>query len=135
MYQAILQKLSTLATRMMTDGSMLMIDERGDTVYFSTIILIGGLLTAGLLKKYGGLFKGRNLGIHGDPDRVFEKQRLLILKKCPNCAEELSLSALICDGCDYNFLSGMIGRGQKLLPTPEPLTPKVSKPTLASSRR
>jgi hypothetical protein len=134
MYEAILQKLSTLGTRLITDGSMLI--EGGDILYFATIVLIGVVIAGRLMKKkYGGVFNGGNLGINHDPNRIFEKQRLPILKKCPNCGEEVGLSALICDECDYNFLSGMVGRGQRLLPSPETMTRKVSKPTLASLRR
>ena len=40
-------------------------------------------------------------------------------KQCPNCTEQLPLSALMCETCDYNFLSGMIGHGHRLLPAPE----------------
>ena len=40
-------------------------------------------------------------------------------KKCPNCAEELPLSTLVCDSCEYNFLSGSIGPKYKLLPPPD----------------
>jgi hypothetical protein len=40
-------------------------------------------------------------------------------KKCPGCAEELPLSTLVCDACEYNFLSGSIGSKYKLLPAPD----------------
>jgi hypothetical protein len=51
---------------------------------------------------------------------------LLALKKCPECAEQLSLSALLCDRCNYNFLSGSVAHRHKLLPAPsEPLAHDV----------
>jgi hypothetical protein len=62
-------------------------------------------------------------------DRIFEG-RGAASKKCPNCAEQLSLAALICDSCAYNFLSGMVGRGHKMLPAPEP--DKIPENSLAS---
>lgn len=44
------------------------------------------------------------------------------LKKCPKCSEELQLSALFCDTCDYNFLAGSVTHRHKMLPAPgEPL--------------
>src|SRR4029453_8540716 len=55
-------------------------------------------------------------------DRILGRHRIPALKKCPNCAEEVPLSVLMCDACDYNFLSGMVGCRLKLLPSPEPLT-------------
>jgi predicted nucleic acid binding AN1-type Zn finger protein len=50
---------------------------------------------------------------------MFERRQIVAIKKCPNCTEQLPLSAVLCDGCDYNFLSEMVGHGQKLLPSPE----------------
>ena len=40
-------------------------------------------------------------------------------KKCPKCADQLPLSALVCDACEYNFLSGFVGHRHKLLPAPD----------------
>ena len=54
---------------------------------------------------------------HGASGRLLEKRRVPALKDCPNCAEQLPLSALMCDACDYNFLAAMPGR-HKLLPAP-----------------
>jgi hypothetical protein len=61
-------------------------------------------------------FAGRTL----NPFRKTEGPALTALKKCPSCAEELPLSALICDGCDYNFLAGSTCYRHKMLPAPEP---------------
>jgi ribosomal protein L40E len=64
---------------------------------------------------------------------VFERQRVSIHKQCPHCAAELPLSAIICEQCDYNFLAERPGRGQKLLPPPEPITLELTEQTLASA--
>lgn len=61
-------------------------------------------------------FAGRAL----NPFRKSETPALTALKKCPGCAEELPLSALICEGCDYNFLAGSTRYRHKLLPAPGP---------------
>ena len=44
---------------------------------------------------------------------------LSALKTCPKCAEQLPLSTLVCDTCDYNFLSRTVGHRHKLLPAPD----------------
>jgi hypothetical protein len=41
-----------------------------------------------------------------------------VLKKCPKCAKQLPLPTLVCDTCDYNFLSGTVGHRHELLPLP-----------------
>jgi hypothetical protein len=54
------------------------------------------------------------------------------LKKCPKCTEELQLSALVCDTCDYNFLAGSVTHRHKMLPAPsEPLAHDASGQTFA----
>jgi hypothetical protein len=52
---------------------------------------------------------------------LFKSQRTPVLKPCPNCAEQLPLSAIMCDTCDYNFLAERPGRRQVLLQPPNPL--------------
>ena len=61
-------------------------------------------------------FAGRAL----NPFRKHNTPALSALKKCPACAEQLPLSALICEGCDYNFLAGSVRYRHKMLPPPEP---------------
>lgn len=56
---------------------------------------------------------------HFASGRMFEKNRLLLSKKCPNCAAQLPLPALFCEACEYNFLSGAVGLRNKALPAPE----------------
>ena len=41
------------------------------------------------------------------------------LKSCPKCTKQLALSTLVCDNCEYNFLSMTIGHRHKLLPAPD----------------
>jgi hypothetical protein len=108
MYEAILENFSSFATLVVTNGSTLMIAEGLNIFHFSAIALIVAFLTARIASK---------------KDRaILKRQHVLTLKKCPKCAEQLPLSALICDACDYNFLSRMVGHGHKLLPSPsEPL--------------
>jgi hypothetical protein len=48
-----------------------------------------------------------------------QKVALSALKACPKCAEQLPLSTLVCETCDYNFLSRSVGHRHKLLPAPE----------------
>lgn len=44
---------------------------------------------------------------------------LSALKTCPKCAVQVSLSTLVCDTCDYNFLSRTVGTRHKLLAAPD----------------
>jgi hypothetical protein len=44
---------------------------------------------------------------------------LRAFKECPHCADQLPLSTLVCDACDYNFLSRAVGLRHKLLPAPD----------------
>jgi hypothetical protein len=138
MYEAIMENFSTLAELVVTAGRTLLIVEGLDILHFSAIALILVLLTARIVKrKHGGFFKSfraRSTSTNNcASDRFFERKRIPALKTCPNCAEQLSLSALICDACDYNFLSARPGRGQKLLPSPEPMTHEVSKQSFTSA--
>jgi hypothetical protein len=98
-------------------------------LHFSAIALIIAFLTARIAsKKDGSFFKwfvaGAIFGIIALPVAIFKKQHLALpsLKKCPNCTEQLALSALFCDACNYNFLSRMVGHHHRLLPpSSEPL--------------
>jgi hypothetical protein len=108
MYEAILESFSFFPTLVVTNGSTLMTAEGLNIIHFFAIALIVALLTARIASK---------------KDRaIFKRQRIATLKKCPKCAEQLPLSALVCDACDYNFLSRMVRRRHELLPSPsEPL--------------
>lgn len=62
------------------------------------------------------------------------KPAILAQKNCPHCAEAMPISALFCDACDYNFLSGSLVTRQKSLPAPANIKRTASKPHLVSSR-
>jgi len=138
MCEAIMENLSTLVKLVVTDGSTFMIAEGINILHFSAIALILVFLTARLAKKkYGSFFRSftaENAFTNNCvSDRFFSTQRIPALKNCPHCAEQLPLSALICDACEYNFLSRMVGGRHKLLPSPEPMTREVSKPSFVSA--
>ena len=138
MYETTMDNFSNLAKLIVTDGRTLMMAEDLNIIYFSAIGLILVFLAVRIAtKRYGSFFKSSKAGSAFANDcasgRFFERQRIPTLKKCPNCTEQLPLSALICDACDYNFLSRMVGRGQKFLPSPEPMTHEVSNQSFASA--
>ncbi len=77
------------------------------------------------------LLAGRWLRRQRAAERMFDGLQVQALKQCPNCTEQLPLSALLCEVCDYNFLSGMVGHGHRLLPAPEPEAQDMPKRNLA----
>jgi hypothetical protein len=137
LYKAIVEIFSTLAKRVLTDGSTLMIAGGMDILPISAVALILVILAATIVtRKRGSYFKSfraRNaLGNNRASDRFFESKRSPAMKPCPSCAEQLPLSALVCDACDYNFLAARPGRGQKLLPPPGPMTHEVPEQRIAA---
>jgi len=60
--------------------------------------------------------------IASQKDGIFKRHHVPALKKCPKCAEQLPPSALICEACDYNFLSRTVGRHKLLLSPSKPLS-------------
>jgi len=105
--------------------------ENLDILHFFAPAIILMLLIARIgNRKPSGFFKSLVAGgvFSNDyaADRMFEKHHIPASKKCPNCAEPLPLSALICEACDYNFLSGMVRHGNQLLPSPQSLPHKMS---------
>jgi predicted amidophosphoribosyltransferase len=71
---------------------------------------------------------------HTVTERFFPAQRIPTEKNCPNCTEQLPLSALICDACDYNFLSRSVGGKHKLLAAPESAAQVRAKPRLVPAQ-
>jgi len=131
MDEAIVENLSNLANLLLTDGSPLMIAGGLEILPITAIALIIVLLVTRIVKRKQ--FRARGTGTHKRASgRLFERPRSPELKPCPNCTEQLPLSALICDTCDYNFLAARPGRGQRLLPPPQPMTRKVSEQRIAS---
>jgi len=114
------------------DGSTAMIAEESNILHFAAMSLILVILTARITKRnYRSFFNlflaGRSFTNDHATDRMFEMGHIQALKKCPNCSEQQPLSALICQPCDYNFLSGMVGHGHKLLASPEPRVHEMPK--------
>jgi hypothetical protein len=124
MYEAISQILS-LVSLAVTNGSTLIIDGDADILHFLAIALLLAFLTARIAsRKDGSFFKwfvaGAFLGIIALPVAILKRQHVLsALKKCPKCAEQLPISALVCDACEYNFISRIVGHGHKLLASPK----------------
>ncbi len=131
MDEAIVENLSNLANLLLTDGSPLMIAGGLEILPVTAVALIIILLVARIVKRK--TFRARGTGTHKRASgRLFERQRSPELKPCPNCAEQVPLSALICNACDYNFLAARPGRGQNLLPPPQPMTYEVPEQKIAS---
>jgi hypothetical protein len=117
MDEAIVENLSNLANLLLTDGRALMIAGGLEILPITAVALILVLLVTRIVKRKQ--FRERGTGTHKRASgRLFARQHSPELKPCPNCTEQLPLSALICGTCDYNFLAARPGRGQKLLPSP-----------------
>jgi ribosomal protein L40E len=84
-----------------------MIIEEFDFVLFFAITLPFALLIVGIARRSHNPFK---------------KHYVLTEKTCPKCAEQLPISALLCEACDYNFLSMSVVHRHKLLPAPQRAT-------------
>jgi len=125
MHEATIQKFLALADRLSADGARILEAGSPDELHLTAIALILVVLTAWLVKKKHGsvvqsfLARNKPANILAS-DRFFENKRSIKLKPCPNCAEQLLISALVCDACDYNFLAARPLRGQQLLPPPQP---------------
>ncbi len=110
---------------MMTEGS--------NILHYAAMILILAFLAARVANKRDGSFKSL---LAARIKRIVGRQHVelptLKLKKCPECDEQVPLSALICEACDYNFLSRAVAHRHKLLPAPsEPLVHEASSPSFA----
>jgi hypothetical protein len=121
-----MENLLILTERAMRDVSP-MIARSLDTLHFAAIALMLVFLWLRMTNK-----KERNSFAFAPIEsarsvRFLERHRLPAQKKCPHCAMQLPLSAILCETCDYNFLAERPGRGQKLLPPPEEV-PVPEKP-------
>jgi hypothetical protein len=87
-------------------------------------------LTAAIARNKGeSYFKwflaGALVGIIALPIALFKRKKVvhLALKQCPQCAEQLPIQTVVCDKCNYNFLSMTAGcRHQPTPPYSEHLT-------------
>ena len=139
MYETYIHEFLALANRILTAGVRLMVAGSSDILHLSAIALILFLLAARMVQKRGGSFfqsflAGKVPQKNRASDRFFERKRTVRLKTCPNCAEQLRLSALVCDACDYNFLAARPLRAQRSLPPPKS-TRKPSRRRVASAGR
>ena len=120
----ILNALSDLFTVFGMDGMVQLIVENVSTIPFAAFASFLAFLTAKSAKGHaGGFFKALLAGDwfqdDSDADRMFERRNIPAKKTCPGCSEQVPMSVLICAGCDHNFLTGMVGSGQRMLPSPE----------------
>jgi hypothetical protein len=92
-----------------------------DNVYYHAVAFVTVILGARIAnRKTGGLFIwcSRKLPFR-NTKAASQRAALAALKACPTCTEQLPLSALVCERCEYNFLSGAAGHRHKLLPAPD----------------
>jgi hypothetical protein len=136
MYEAIVENLSTLTNLLLTDGRALMKAGGVEKFLITAVALMLVFLAARVVRRKRGVpesFRARRTVANKRSfGRLFESQRSPALKPCPNCAEQLSLSAIICETCDYNFLAERPGRGQNLLPSPQPMADEVAEQRITS---
>lgn len=122
-----MENFLNLAKLALTDGRTLTLTGGIDILHISAIGLIL-FLTAKIARRKLSYFRaGRRAIAHQHAcDGFFRGKAIPTQKPCPNCAKQLTLSALFCGGCDYNFLAARPGRGQKLLAAPQPMTLEAS---------
>lgn len=87
-------------------------------VYIAMAVVIALLIARTLRNQNANIFEKLTPKLFRKSQLRKKELAILAFKKCPQCADQLPLSALVCDGCDYNFLAGSILR-HKLLPAPE----------------
>jgi hypothetical protein len=123
--KAMVGNFPTLTNVVLTYASNL-IAESVDVLSISAVALTLAILAAKTLRRKRSVPK--SIQAHESftskrvKGRLFKSQRSPVLKQCPTCAQQLPLSALMCDTCDYNFLAERPGRRQVLLPPPKALT-------------
>lgn len=112
-----------------------MLNGSFDILHLSAIAVIPVFLALRFLKKKkarDSFESFRAVSSSGNAS-IFERERVPATKKCPGCEEQLPLSAIICDGCDYNFLASRPVRSQSILPSPEVLPEEPQQPRIASA--
>jgi Uncharacterised protein family UPF0547 len=133
-----METLLALTRLALNAGNLTMNDGLND-FYFAALALVLAFVVARSIKRRHGSSAESSWPAGSTNDgavgQILETQRILTQKNCPNCNEQLPLSALICAACDYNFLAARPGRGLKALPAPEPMTPRPSAPRIATAKR
>lgn len=101
----------------------------------SAIAVIVVFLTYRFLKrkKLCDCFESFQASSHTNNARIFERQRVPATKKCPGCEQQLPLSAIICEECDYNFLAARPDRLHSMLPAPEASVEEPEQRKVASA--
>lgn len=121
---SLLNALSDLVTVLGMDEMVELIVDNVITIPFAAFAFFLIFLTAKSAKGHaGGFFKALMAGDwfqdESAADRMFERRNISAVKTCPGCSEQVPMSVLICEGCDHNFLTGTVGSGQRMLPSPE----------------
>jgi hypothetical protein len=98
-------------------SSMTAVDATGSLSFYMIALTVLILAVRIASRKDPSFFQGF-LAFKG-PRAKRQERVLSALKTCPKCAEQLPLSTLVCDTCDYNFLSRTVGHRHKLLPAPD----------------
>jgi hypothetical protein len=111
-----MEHLLTLAKLVLMDGGSAMTAESVDILPITVIGLILVFLRLRIVNQNPASLAKSGRAESTCSGRFLQRQRMPALKNCPNCAEQLPLSAIICETCDYNFLAERPGRGQNLLP-------------------
>jgi hypothetical protein len=127
MQEAIMQDFLNIAEFVWMDIGSFMSAGAVGPLHISAIALMFAFLRLRIESRKAASFSASFVAEGTPSGRLFERQRIPTPKKCPNCAEQLPLLAIICEVCDYNFLAERPGRGQKLLPAPDE-TSKPEKP-------
>lgn len=84
-------------------------------------------------KKLRDCFESFQASNNTKSARIFERQRVPATKKCPGCEQQLPLSAIMCEGCDYNFLAARPDRLHSMLPAPEALAEEPEQKKIAAA--
>ena len=129
MDEVIAENLSNLANIVLTHGSTLLIaaGQRSNYYYGSSIDSRSSRGADGEEKT--GCFQ-----VLSPPGLVNNKRASSpTVKPCPNCAEQLPITAIICGICDYNFLAERPGRGQKLLSSPQAMAQEMPEQKIVST--
>ena len=122
-----MENFLTLAELALMDIGSFMRAGAVNPLHISAIALMLVFLGLRMVKRKAASSSESFVAERTHSGRFFERQRIPTPKKCPNCAEQLPLLAIICEVCDYNFLAERPGRGQNLLPPPEEVS-ETEKP-------
>ena len=112
-----------LSTVVGVDAVAAMLADNIATIPFAAFALFLVTLTAKSSKGSSGgflraLLAGDWFSDESAVDRMFERRNISATKPCPGCNEQLALTVVICETCDHNFLTGTVGAGQRMLPSP-----------------